>query len=53
MSPSVADLGLLRTDETHRLKLKRPLTAKKYRKELDELYAEALAQESANPKARL
>jgi hypothetical protein len=33
--------------------LKRPPTVKKYRKELDELYAEALAIENANPKAKL
>ncbi len=30
---------------TRSLKLKRPQTAKKYRKELDELYAEALEEE--------
>jgi hypothetical protein len=35
------------------LKLKRPPTAKKFRKEIDELYEEALAKEKADPKARL
>lgn len=40
------------------MKLKRPQTAKKYRKELDALYAEALAEEekaetSQETKARL
>ena len=39
---------------TPTLKLKRPQTAKKYRKELDDLYTEALAaEEKAGPKARL
>jgi hypothetical protein len=33
--------------------LKRPPTAKRYRKELDNLYEEALAKEKANPKAKL
>jgi hypothetical protein len=33
--------------------LKRPPTGKKYRKELDDLYAEALAIGKANPKAKL
>jgi hypothetical protein len=33
--------------------LKRPATVKKYRKELDALYAEALAVEKATPKAKL
>jgi hypothetical protein len=33
--------------------LKRPATVKKYREELDALYAEALAIEKANPKAKL
>jgi len=36
-----------------RLKLKRPQTAKKYRKELDELYAEALEEEKKGGKAKL
>ena len=39
-----------------RLKLKRPQTAKKFRAELDQLYAEALAEEElgqGKPKARL
>lgn len=31
----------------HRLKMKRPVTAKTYRKHLDELYAEALAEEES------
>jgi len=35
------------------LKLKRPPTVKKYRRQLDELYAEALEKEKANPKAKL
>ena len=38
------------TDPFGRLKLKRPPTAKKYRKELDQLYAEALAEEEAGTK---
>ena len=38
------------TDLSARLKLKRPPTAKKYRKELDQLYAEALAEEEAGTK---
>jgi len=38
---------------TPTLKLKRPVAAKKYRRELDELYKEALDKEKANPKARL
>lgn len=40
----------------NRLKLKRPQTAKKFRPELDQLYAEALAEEElgqGKPKARL
>ena len=37
-------------DLNDRLKLKRPPTAKKYRKELDQLYAEALAEEEAGTK---
>ncbi len=32
-------------DAPHRLKLKRPQTAKRYRAELDRLYEEALEQE--------
>ena len=38
-----------------RLKLKRPPTAKMYRKQLDDLYAEALAEEESgkNIKAKL
>lgn len=36
------------SQEPHRLKLKRPPTVKKFRKELDELYAEALAEEEQN-----
>jgi hypothetical protein len=35
------------------LKLKRQPAAKKFRKEIDELYAEALEKEKANPKAKL
>lgn len=38
---------------TPTLKLKRAAAGKKFRKELDELYAEALEWEKANPKARL
>jgi len=34
----------------NRLKMKRPQTAKMYRKQLDELYAEALAEEEAGTK---
>ena len=37
-------------DPNDRLKLKRPPTAKKYRNELDQLYAEALAEEEAGTK---
>ena len=33
--------------------MKRPQTAKMYRKHLDDMYAEALAEEAKNPKARL
>jgi hypothetical protein len=33
--------------------LKRPPTVKRYRKELDNLYEEALAMEKAKPKAKL
>ena len=36
-----------------RLKLKRPLAAKKFRTDLDQLYAEALAEEERSLKARL
>ena len=42
--------GSTDTDPNDRLKLKRPPTAKKYRKELDQLYAEALAEEEAGTK---
>ena len=35
-----------------RLKLKRPQTAKMYRKELDELYAEILAEEDGGREVR-
>lgn len=35
-----------------RLKLKRPQTAKMYRKELDELYAEILAEEDGARKVK-
>ena len=38
---------------TPTLKLKRPTAAKKYRRELDELYGEALEKEKMNPKAKL
>ena len=38
------------TDPLGRLKLKRPPTAKKYRKEIDQLYAEALTEEEAGTK---
>ncbi|KAL9111583.1 MAG: hypothetical protein Q9227_004071 [Pyrenula ochraceoflavens] len=38
---------------TPTLKLKRPPTVKKYRKELDALYAEALNEEKTKPKAKL
>lgn len=38
---------------TPTLKLKRPVAAKKFRGELDELYREALEWEKKNPKARL
>ena len=37
----------------HRLKMKRAPTAKMYRSVIDELYAEALAEEETKPKARL
>lgn len=35
------------------LKLKRPQTAKKFRKDLDELYEEVLAEEAKGPKKSL
>lgn len=47
---------VLLTGVRNRLKLKRPQTAKKFRRELDQLYAEALAEEElgkGKPKARL
>ena len=37
----------------YRLKLKRPQIAKAFRKELDECYEEALAEEAGKPKAKL
>lgn len=37
----------------YRLKLKRPQTAKKFRKHLDDCYEEALAEEKGKPKAKL
>ena len=46
--PDIGERG--NTDLFDRLKLKRPPTAKKYRKELDQLYAEALAEEEAGTK---
>lgn len=49
-------LGDLLTRAGFRLKLKRPQTAKKFRPELDQLYAEALTEEKlgkGKAKARL
>lgn len=37
----------------HRLKLKRPQTAKKFRKEIDELYAQALEANEELTKSKL
>lgn len=39
-------------DAAIRLKMKRPPTAKVYRKQLDELYAEALAEEESGKNIR-
>ncbi len=48
--PDIEKRGNTDADPFDRLKLKRPPTAKKYRKELDQLYAEALAEEEAGTK---
>lgn len=47
--------SILTPKKNLRLKMKRPPTAKKYRTHLDELYAEALAEEESgkNTKAKL
>ena len=61
MSPTLHEVELgwnivLTQNCEFRLKMKRPPTAKMYRKHLDELYAEALAEEesvSRNVRAKL